>query len=331
MNRIGQRAPVLLAFGAVYFIWGTTFAAIAVAVSQIPPFMLAALRWIVAGVVLYGLLRCRGVQPPSAPQWGRALVSGAFLITLANGLVCWAETRMDSGPVATLQAVSPMLIVLMDWLVYGGERPQPRTLFGLVLGFVGVILLVGPTESGVSASVLAVLLAGACWAAGSLVSRHAPRPTSLPMSSAAQMIAGGALLAISSAAMSEPIPATVTAEAWLALLYLVVFGSLLAYGAYVYLVREVSPGALATHAFVNPVIAVAVGVGLLGESVGLRTLLAAGLIVVAVALIVGRPRGRRTVPTAPRKANARGWLHGRLARAGGASRRRMGGSARSGV
>lgn len=298
MKRPTEHAPVLAAFVAVYLIWGSTYGAIAIAVQQLPPFFLAATRWILAGSLLYGALRCRGVRSPTWLEWKRGFVAGAFLILGGNGLVCWAETTMDSGAVATLQAISPLSVVLIDWLFYGARRPRLRTWIGLVAGFGGVLILVGPTESAAYGAVFAVLLAGLCWALGALYVRYSPSPASVQMSSATQMIGGGVLLAMTSGALGESVPTEVSLGAGLALAYLVLFGSLIGFGAYVYLVRRVSAGAAATHAFVNPVIAVLLGWAALGETIDARALLAAGLIVVAVALIISRERGPRGVPAA---------------------------------
>ena len=291
-----------MAFVAVYLIWGSTFGAIAVAIAEVPPFMLAAVRWLIAGGLLYAFLRARGVRPPSAAEWKRGLFSGAFLILAGNGLVCWAEKSMSSGSVATLLAVSPMLVVLFDWSLFGARRPALRTWAGLVAGFAGVIMLVGPTVSEDLAAVLAVLLAGAAWALGSLYNRRTPRSSSPAMSSATQMLGGGALLAVTSGALGEPMPTSLSFETGLAVGYLVVFGSLVGFGAYMYLVRRVRPSAVATHAFVNPMVAVVIGWAWLGERVDQHTLLAAGLILIAVALIVSperRPRRARPKPFEP--------------------------------
>lgn len=291
MTRV-ERTRVLLAFAAVYLIWGSTYAAIAIAVEDLPPFSMAALRWTLAGAALYAWLRLRGEPAPTLATWRRGGIGGAFLILGGNGLVCWAEARVDSGLAATLLAVTPLIVVLLEWLVYGGARPSPRTWVGLAAGLGGVAILVGPRASTELPAIAALLVAAASWAFGALHTRHAASAASGAMSSATQMIAGGLLLAGTGLALGEAPPAHVSLEAVLALAYLVIFGSIVGFGAYTYLARRVDPSAAATHSFVNPAIAVLLGWLVLGETLDATAAIGAALVVASVAAIVARPRPR---------------------------------------
>ncbi|MCB9594769.1 MAG: EamA family transporter [Sandaracinaceae bacterium] len=288
MTKRLERWGVPVALAAVYLIWGSTFAAISVAVRELPPFSMAGLRWLVAGGALYAWLRLRGAPRPSAATWRHAGIGGALLILGGNGLVCWAEARVDSGLAATLLAVTPLLVIVFEWLAFGGERPPARTWAGVVAGLVGVGVLVGPRMSSELGAVAALGLAAVCWAFGALHARRAPRVG--PIGSATQMIAGGALLAVTGLATGEPLPTEVSVASWLALAYLAAFGSIVGFGAYLYLTTRVRPSTLATHSFVNPVIAVLLGWLLLGEPFDTRSMVGAALVVLSVAAIVTRPR-----------------------------------------
>ncbi len=264
---------------------------------ELPPFGMAAARWTAAGLALYAWRHLRGEAAPTRTQWKHGLIGGAFLVLGGNGLVCWAEARVDSGLAATILAITPVLVVVLEWLAYRGARPTARTWAGVAAGVAGVAVLVGPRLSSEPAALAALLLAAACWAVGALHTRHAKAGGSGWMQSATQMIAGGALLGIGAVAVGEPLPRHVSLEAGLAVGYLAVFGSIVGFGAYLYLARTVRPSAVATHSFVNPAIAVLLGGVLLGESLDGSALVGAGLVVASVAAIVTRPRA--AAPAAP--------------------------------
>ncbi|MBX3274019.1 MAG: EamA family transporter [Sandaracinaceae bacterium] len=278
------------AFAAVYSIWGSTYAAIAVAVEDLPPLTMAAARWTLAGGALYALSRARGAPAPGARAWRHGAIAGALLIALGNGLVCWAEARIDSGLAATLLAITPFLVVLLDWIALRGERPAPATWAALALGLVGVAILAGPSLSSDLGALAALSCAALAWAVGALYLRHRGGGAPGLMGSATQMIAGGVALALAGAAVGEPWPTSVSLEAGLAVGYLAVFGSIVGFGAFGYLARRVEPALLATHSFVNPVIAVMLGWLVLGERLDPRGAVGATLVVGAVALSVLRPR-----------------------------------------
>ena len=292
-----SRTLVLLAFGVIYVVWGSTYLAIRIVVETIPPFLSAGVRFLIAGVLLMGFLALRRTPLPNASQWKHSLVSGLLLSVGGNGLVVWAEQSISSGLAALLVALAPVWFALLDWLRPGGTRPTLKTVIGIVIGFAGVILLV----SGRSASdshgdslwaALAVVVAGVLWAAGSLYSKHSPNPGSPWMNAAAQMICGGVgllLLALICGEQSRADLATVSTRSALALLYLIVFGSWIGFTAYVWLLRVSTASRVSTYAYVNPVIAVLLGWLVLGETISGRMLWGA-LVVLAGVITITVPQ-----------------------------------------
>ncbi len=277
-----------LALGAVYVIWGSTYAAIAVAVESLPPFLMAGVRWTLAGLLLYGILRLRGVAAPSRKEWRQGVIAGSLLFVGGNGLVCWAEQRLSSGTAAMALATVPLFTVVIGWLVYREQRPDRLTWMGLCFGVGGVGALFGSHGAVDVGGVVAVLVAALCWACGTLYVRYSTTRSSVFMASATHMVAGGVLMLLVGALRGE-IPSAPSHESLAALVYLVAFGSLAGFGAYAWLIKRISSGALATHAFVNPMVAVALGWLLLDEAVSVQTLAASMAIVVSVVLIL-RPR-----------------------------------------
>jgi drug/metabolite transporter (DMT)-like permease len=287
------RAPffkVALALGAVYVIWGSTYLGIRFAIETIPPFLMAGCRYLMAGALLYGWARFRGAPRPSLLHWRSAVVIGAFLLLGGNGGVVWAEQRVDSGLAALLISTEPLWIVLIFWLRSGRKRLDPRVLAGLALGFTGVMLLVRPGASG-SVDLLgaaALVLGALSWAWGSLYGQRAPLPDSPLVTTGMQMLGGGALLLIASALIGEPAHfslAAVSMRSWLALAYLAVFGAIVGFTAYVWLLRVAPPVMVSTYAYVNPVVAVFLGWAFAGEPLTAGTLVAAAVILAGVALI----------------------------------------------
>jgi drug/metabolite transporter (DMT)-like permease len=262
---------------------------------------MASARWIVAGVALYLWRRAAGDARPALVHWRSAAIVGGLLVLGGNGLVSYAEQTVESHLAALLVAIVPVYIALLSWGMTGA-RPGWRATVGIVLGLAGVAVLVLPgffATQGASVSawgLLAVLLASFLWSAGSLYSRKAPLPSSPLLGASMEMIAGGILLALVGLARGEPARldlAAVSARSWIAVAFLTVFGSVVAYSAYVWLLQVSRPELVATYAFVNPIVAVALGVVLAGERVGPATLLAAALIVAAVAIVVTSPAPRR--------------------------------------
>ena len=285
----------------MYVIWGSTYLAIRFAIDTMPPLLMAGARWIVAGGALLAWRLAATGQRPTWPHVRTALVVGTLLIFGGNGLVSVAEQWVPSGITALLIAIVPLWIALFEWVGPARVRPSPRVLVGIALGLAGVALLVGPAAvlalGGAGAAGLLgaalILVATVSWASGSLWSRKAPRPKDLLLGAALQMVAGGVVLTVVGLAVGEAARvdiAGITAKSWLSWGFLVVFGSIVAYSAYVWLLQVVRAEMVATYAFVNPVVAVVLGVLFANEPFGLDTALVAALIVAAVALIVTAPR-----------------------------------------
>jgi len=307
-----------LAFAAVYVIWGSTYLAIRFAIETLPPFLMAGARFLVAGAILYGWARLRGHAAPSRVQWRAALIVGGLLLAGGNGSVVWAEQRVASGLAALLVSTVPLWVVVLEWLgppsVRGG-RPGRPVVLGVAGGLLGVALLVGPGELAGGGDVdllgsLALVGASLSWAFGSLLSRRLPLPVSPLLSTAMEMLCGGVLLLAAGVATGEPTQlgaVPISGRSLLALVYLVVFGSLVAFTAYVFLLRHVATSKVATYAYVNPVVALVLGWALAGEELSGRTLLAAVVILGSVVLIT---RFRR--PAAEERAEPAESLHPHL-------------------
>ncbi len=284
---------IVIAFGVIYFIWGGTYLAIRFAVQTIPPFWLAGVRFLFAGSVLYLYVRVRGEPPPLRRHWLPAIIVGALLLVGGNASLVWSEQRVPSGVAATILALIPLWMVLFDSLRPAGPRLTVRMVCGLVMGLAGVGILVGPARlwgaSRVDIVGSAVLMFSAMsWAAGSLSSRSANLPRSPFMAAAMEMVGGGAvLIVLGLVAESHQLHwRAISFRSVAGLLYLIVFGSLLSFTAYIWLLRVVSASRVATYAYVNPVVAVFLGWALGGEVVSARALLATAVIVAAVALIL---------------------------------------------
>ncbi len=299
--RSARASRVWLALGIVYLVWGSTDLAIRWALETIPPFTMAGSRYVAAGLILLAVARAQGAPAPALRDLAPAFVTGGLMLLCGNGGVVWAEQRIASGLAALLVAVEPLFIVLLQaTLPHERKRPSGRALVGVALGVLGVVLLVGPVRLGGErvdrAGAGAVLFAAFAWALGSLLSRHFAPPASPLVATSLQMLAGGFLLVGASLVTGEWTrfsPSLVSGRSFLAVSYLVVFGSLVAFTAYVWLLRAASPALVSTYAFVNPVVAVFLGWLLAAEPVGARTLVAAAVIVGAVVLITLGESGRR--------------------------------------
>jgi len=295
---------VWIALAIVYVVWGSTYLAIRWAVETIPPFTMASARYLVAGGLLLAWVKYRGAPRVALRDLPPAFLIGGLMLLCGNGGVVWAEQRVPSGLAALLIGVEPLFIVLLAaTLPQERRRPSGRALVGIAFGVAGVLLLVGPAGglSGAradSAGAAAILFAAFAWALGSLLSRNFAPPASPLQATALQMLAGGALLGCASGLAGEWArfsPSLVSAKSAAAVAYLVVFGSLVAFTAYIWLLRAASPALASTYAFVNPVVAVFLGWLLANEEVGARTLAAAAVIVGAVVLItLGETRRRST-------------------------------------
>jgi drug/metabolite transporter (DMT)-like permease len=293
----GRPWAVIAAFAAVYLIWGSTYLAIRFAIETLPPFLMAGVRFTVAGALLYTWGRLRGGGRPQAAHLAPSLVLGALFLLLGNGGVVWAEQRVPSSVAALVVAVTPAWTVLFEWL-HGAGAPASRTLAGLAVGLGGVALLVAP--SGLNgarldlAGAAACLLSSVSWSLASVRSRTFRLPSSPAIASSLQMLAGGTLLLLTGLASGEAARvnlAAASSRSLLAVGYLIVFGSLVAFTAFTWLLRVSTPSRVATCAYVNPVVAVALGWLFAGERLDRGTLMAAALIVAGVVLITTRRPG----------------------------------------
>jgi len=287
---------VWLGMLSIYIVWGSTYLAIRFAVETIPPFLMAGVRNFIAGVILYAFMRLRGTPAPTRLNWRSAAVVGLLLLTGGNGLVSWAEKTVPSAVTALLVGAVPLWMILLDWI--GGryrdksKRPSWLTFAGVLTGFGGIALLVGPGElSGHQVDLLgagALLIGALLWAAGSLYSREAALPESPLLGTGMEMIAGGlGLFVISGLAgeFGQVNLAAVSTKSLYGMLYLIVFGSLVGFACYTWLLRAAPTTLVSTYAYVNPVVAIFLGVLLANETITSRMLVAAVIILASVALI----------------------------------------------
>lgn len=278
-----RRWLVPLALVSLYFIWGSTYLAIRVALESYPPFLMAAVRFIAAGAVLYGFLRWRGMPAPTRAQWINAAATGAMLLGLGNGLVCFAEQSVPSGLAAVAVASMPLFAAMFGGLY--GAWPARMEWAGLAVGFGGVVLLnLGGSMGSAPLGALALIVAAAAWAFGSVWSKRRNMPPAA-MNTAAQMLTGGVILLAFALVVGERWPAAPSASASLAVVYLAVAGSLIGFTAYLYLLNTVRPALATSYAYVNPPVAVMVGVAFGGEVVHSLDIVAMVVILVGVGLI----------------------------------------------
>jgi len=281
----------------VYILWGGTFFAMRVGVESFPPLILAGMRHFSVGLVLYPLLRWRTGIRPTAEQWRTAAISGVLLLSVGNGGVCWAEQTVPSGIAALLVATVTLWMVIVDWIRPGGHKPSARILFGVVMGFVGMAILVGPARLGHSGRVDPVgagilILASLAWACGSLYSKHGTLPSSPMLGVAMQGLCGGAALWLAALFSGEAAnfhPIAASWRSWVAVGYLFLFGSCIGFTAYLYILKKSTAARVGTYAFVNPIVALFIGRLLGGEALSQRTLLAAAVILTAVVLVITAP------------------------------------------
>jgi drug/metabolite transporter (DMT)-like permease len=288
-----SRAQIIAAFASIYVIWGSTYLAIRYAVETMPPFVMGGARFLVSGTILYLWSRYRGAPRPTRIHWRNAIIAGGFLLLGGNGAVVWAEQFVPSGLTALLVSILPFWLVIIEWVRPPRRRPSGAVLIGLVLGFVGIIVLVGPSSVGGHGNVapigaLVLILGSLSWAIGSFWSRDAQLPESGLLTTGMEMLGGGALMLIVGALSGEfaqlDVHAISKASA-IGLLYLVTFGSLLGFTSYIWLLDKVSPARLGTYAYVNPLVAVMLGWAIAGERLSIRTGVAAAIVICAVALI----------------------------------------------
>jgi drug/metabolite transporter (DMT)-like permease len=299
---------LLLAFAIIYLVWGSTYLAIRVGVREIPPFLMAGLRFTVAGLAMWAWMRVSGTPSPTLREWRDATILGTLMFLIDYACLFWAEQRVPSGIAAVILAMIPVCITLLEITFLRTQRLTLRLALGLALGIIGVVVLMNPWASLGEVpldhrGVIALLVSCCGWSIGTIVTKRLTLPASKPMSAAAQMLSGGVQLLILAAVAGEFShfrAKDVSSTAWLSLVYLIIAGSIIGFTAYVWLLHYESPTKVGTYAYVNPVVAVILGAALGGENVGRRTILGAALILISVAAISTMKRKQ----SIPKKANA---------------------------
>ena len=303
---MAHRLRLLGAFAAIYLIWGSTFLAIHVAVETMPPFLMAATRFVCAGAIVYAIGRWTGAPSPSRRDWTYTTAAGGLMFLGGNGGLAWASQFVPSGLAALIMTLIPVWMTLLEWLWRGGARPHRIVLLGLALGFGGVALLIGPGALRGSGEVnllaaLAVVASSLLWSVGSIYARSNRLASPAILVIGMQMLGGGLLLLVVSGLLGEFGHVRLTAVApvaWLGLAHLIVMGAVVGHSAYFWLLKEVNPALVATYAFVNPIVAVWLGWSLAGEAVTGQTLVASAIIISAVALITLYSRRGQRRPVA---------------------------------
>jgi drug/metabolite transporter (DMT)-like permease len=283
----------LLAFAIIYFVWGSTFLAIRIGVHEVPPLLFAAMRFLTAGLVLFGWMIARGEPSPTRRQWMSVLLLALLIFLIDYGLLFWAEQRVPSGVAAVMLATIPVFIALSEILFLRTQRLTVRLAFALLVGIGGVAVLMSHSLSLGGAPIdrpgaVALIIASISWSIATVLARKLPLPPSKVMSSGAQMLAGGIMLTITAAAFGEFHnfhPSTVSSGAWFSLIYLIIAGSIVGFTAYVWLIHHESPTKVGTYAYVNPVVAVLLGYFFGGEALGLRTVLGTMFVLISVVVI----------------------------------------------
>ena len=287
---------IIVAFAALYLIWGSTYLGIRFAIETIPPFLMAGARFLLAGVIMYAIAWSQGIVKSSWANWRTSLIIGACLLLGGNGGVTISEKYIDSGLAAVIVAVVPIYIVVLGWVTGMAPRPTSVVWLGLVGGFVGVGILLGPSlrfssndAHGPAIGMSILLVSSFLWSAGSLYSRAAKHAASPFLTAAQQMICGGMLLLLTGALTGEMRrfhPGSVSILSVASFAYLVIIGAVVGYTAYIWLLRHCDPAKVATYAYVNPIVAVLLGAAFAGETLTMRTLIAAALIIGSVAMVI---------------------------------------------
>jgi drug/metabolite transporter (DMT)-like permease len=299
-----MKTKIWIALLALYIVWGSTYLAIRFAVETIPPFMSAGMRFLVSGLILLAWRISAGDALPTRRQWGSTAVVGILLLLGGNGLVSFAEQRIASGIAALIVGTVPLWMVLIEALRPGGVRPSWQAILGLMIGFGGIYLLVGPTELSIGSvqfdtiGILAVIVASFLWSIGSIYSRGADMPASSLMATGAEMLTGSAALFVVSGLLGEWRNfdlATVSTQSWLGLAYLITFGSLVGFVSYIWLLKHAPVSLVATYAYVNPLVAVFLGAWLADETLNAR-ILVAGLVIIGSVVLINQTRSKKTRP-----------------------------------
>ena len=297
---------LLLAFAIIYLVWGSTYLAIRIGVREIPPFLMAGVRFTVAGAVMWAWMRATGTPSPTRREWRDASVLGTLMFLIDYACLFWAEQRVPSGIAAVILAMIPVCITVLEIIWLRTQRLTLRLATGLAIGIVGVVVLMNPSASLGEApldhrGVIALLVSCCGWSVGTIVTKRLTLPASKPMSAAAQMLSGGVqLLALAAVAgeFTHFRARGISSGAWLSLVYLIIAGSIISFTAYVWLLHYESPTKVGTYAYVNPVVAVILGATLGGEGMGRRTILGTALILISVGAITTIKR-KQLVPVGP--------------------------------
>src|SRR5882724_3005801 len=299
---------ILVAFAALYLIWGSTYLGIRFAIETIPPFLMAGTRFLIAGIIMYAIAWSQGIGKSTWMNWRTSLIIGACLIFGGNGGVTVSEKYIDSGLAALIVAIVPIYIVVLGWVSGMAPRPTPIVWLGLAGGFIGVGILLGPAlqlsanggrHPAIGMSIL--LVSSFIWSAGSLYSRTAKHAASPFLTAAQQMLCGGVLLLLAGIVTREVRrfhPGSVSILSLASFIYLVIIGAVVGYTAYIWLLRHCEPAKVATYAYVNPIVAIVLGALFAGETITMRTLIAAGLIIGSVALVITAQQLRARVEPA---------------------------------
>lgn len=306
---MSHRWKTLLAFGIIYFVWGSTYIFIRIGVHAVPPLLFAAIRFFIAGFLLVAWTRARREQWPTAREWGSISILAALIFVCDYGLLFWAELKVASGIAAVIMATIPVFITISEILLLRTQRMTVRLGGALAIGIAGVAILMARSFNLGTAPIstlgaVALITAAICWSIASVLTRKLPLPSSKVLSSGAQMLLGGAMLAVVAAAFGEPRqfhPTAVSGQAWFALAYLIVMGSIIGFTSYLWLIHRESPTKVGTYAYVNPVVAVLLGYFLGGEPLGLRTILGTVLVLASVVLITLGKSARTGAETSKRE------------------------------
>jgi drug/metabolite transporter (DMT)-like permease len=301
------RWKTLLAFAIIYFVWGSTFLAIRIGVHAVPPFLLAAMRFAAAGLVLCGWMLAKGERNPTRREWLSATLLALLIFVGDYGLLFWAEQRVPSGLAAVMLATIPAFMALAEIVLLRTQRLTVSLALALIVGMCGVAVLVSRSLNLGGAPIdragaVALIIGAVNWSVASALSRKLPLPPSKAMSSGAQMLAGGVLLALGAALRGEFKgfdPLAVPAAAWFALLYLIVPGSIVGFTAYVWLLHHESATKVGTYAYVNPVVAVLLGYFAAGEQLGARTVIGSLCVLASVVMITTARKQKPAIAAAP--------------------------------
>lgn len=305
------RARIIIAFAALYVVWGSTYLGIRFAIETIPPFLMAGARFLIAGLLMYTIAWSQGAYKSSWANWRVSLIVGACLLLAGNGGVTISEQYIDTGLAALIVAIVPIYIVILGWATGMAPRPSPVVWLGLVGGFAGVAILLGPAlhvssnggrHPAIGMSIL--LFSSFIWSAGSLYSRTAKHAASPFLTAAQQMICGGLLLLLAGVLTGEPRsfhPRSISMLSLASFIYLILIGAVVGYTAYIWLLRHCDPAKVATYAYVNPIVAVVLGAAFAGETLSTRVLIAGALIIGSVAIVITTQqlRGRIESSTQP--------------------------------